>query len=56
MNTIGAHQRAPDLAGEFAAHALKIGLPGSFRLVIGVTHIVADGPLLAANRAASCHF
>jgi hypothetical protein len=49
MDAIGADQGTLDLPVEVGSHALQIGPPGAFGLVVGMTDVVPDGAPLSTN-------
>jgi len=49
MDAIGADQGTLDLPVEVGSHALQIGPPGAFGLVVGMTDVVTDGAPLSTN-------
>src|SRR5262249_46353019 len=51
----GAHQEVPGGAADARADALQIRAPHPLRLVVRVTHVVADRALLAADLTCARH-
>ena len=50
-----AHEEARPTAAHRGVHLLEVRPPEPLRLVVGVAHVVADGPLLAADVARARH-